>query len=603
MAQTIADRRDQDFVLHEMLCVSDLSQHEIFKDFNKKTMDMVVTEARNLAIKEILPTQKPGDEQGCRLENGKVTIPESFHKAYALYCQGEWVAPSDDPEFGGQGMPTVLAQASGELFRGANTAFHMYMGLTRGAGKLVEEFGTKEQKKVYLRNLFTGKWAGTMCLTEPEAGSDVGALTTTAKRNDDGTFSITGNKIFISGGDQNMTDNIIHAVLARIEGAPAGTKGISLFLVPKFRVKKDGTPGVHNDVLCTGLEEKMGIHGNATASLSLGSKGNCIGELIGEENRGMKAMFVMMNEARLAVGVQGFGFATASYVNAVNYARDRVQGHDLKKAFEGIHEPVTIIHHPDVKRQLLSMKAYVDGMRTLLYYTAFLFDKIKVAETTQDRERYQGLTEVLTPIVKAYCSDRSFEVCTTGVQIFGGYGYTREYPQEQLLRDCKITSIYEGTNGIQAMDLLGRKMGMKKGQYFKDLLNEMNKTIAAAKAVKGLETLAATLENAVAALSDLAKEMGTRLNSDKVMDAFASAHPFLDAAGDVCMAWFELWRALVAAPKIETAKKKDKAFYQGQVATAKYFITGVIPSTLGKIQALKSNITAIMEMPEQGFAS
>jgi hypothetical protein len=602
MAQTIADRRDQDFVLHEMLCASDLSKHEIYADFNKKTMDMVVTEARNLAIKEILPTQKPGDEQGCQLENGKVTIPESFHKAWALYCQGEWVAAADDPEFGGQGMPIVLSQVAGEWFKGANTAFQMYLGLTRGAGKLVEEFGTEEQKEVYLANMFTGKWAGTMCLTEPEAGSDVGALTTTAKRNEDGTFSISGNKIFISGGDQDVTENIIHPVLARIEGAPAGTKGISLFLVPKFRVNTDGSLGEPNDVICTGLEEKMGIHGNATAALSFGSKSNCIGELLGEENKGMKAMFVMMNEARLACGVQGFAFASHSYINAVNYARQRVQGHDLKKVFEGLHEPVTIIHHPDVKRQLLSMKAYVDGMRALIYYTAHLFDRAAIADIAEDQERYQGIIEVLTPIVKAYCTDRSFEVCTQGVQIFGGYGFTREYPQEQLLRDCKITSIYEGTNGIQAMDLLGRKLGMKKGQYFKDLLNEMNKTIAAAKEVKGLETMAAAVENAVDKLGDLAKEMGTRRMSDKALDAFASAQPFLDVAGDVCMAWFELWRALVAAPKIETAKKKDQAFYQGQVKTAKYFITGVIPSTLGKMEALKSNITAIMEMPEEGFA-
>ncbi len=602
MAQSIADRRDQEFVLHEMLDVSDLANHQLFKEFNKKTMDMIVSEARNLAVKELLPINKDGDEQGCTLENGNVRVPESFHKVFKLFCEGEWIAMCDDPEFGGQGMPQVLATTAGELFTGANCSLLMYPGLTHGAGKLVEEFGTKEQKQLYLTNLYTGKWAGTMCLTESEAGSDVGNLSTTAKRNADGTFTITGNKIFISGGDHDLTENIIHPVLARIEGAPAGTRGISLFLVPKYRVNKDGSLGKANDVVCTGLEKKMGIHGNSTASLSFGSKGNCTGELLGEENKGMKAMFVMMNEARLGVGMQGFGFATASYINAVNYARERIQGTDLMKIFDKDPKPVAIINHPDVKRQLMSMKAYVDGMRSLLYYTALCFDKVKIAENKEEKDKYDGLIELLTPIVKAYCTDRSFEVCVQGVQVFGGYGFIREYPQEQLLRDCKITSIYEGTNGIQAMDFLGRKLGLKKGKPFMDLLSEMNKTIEAAKKIEGLDALAGKVELAVNKLGVLAMHMGMTAMSEKVLDAFATAHPFLDITGDVCLAWLELWRAVVAAPKIEKAKKKDKVFYQGQVKTAQYFITWVLPSTLGKMEALLGNIPAIMEMPDAAFA-
>ena len=577
MAQHIADRRDQDFVIHEMLNVADLSKHERFEDFNKKTIDMVITEARNLAIKEILPTQTDGDEIGCILKDGQVHVPESFHKPYKLFCEGEWVAMCDDPEYGGQGMPKVLAMAAGEMFTGANCAFMMYPGLTHGAGKLVEEFGTEAQKKTYLANLYTGKWGGTMCLTEPEAGSDVGALTTTAVRNDDGTFSITGNKIFISGGDQDMVDNIVHPVLARIEGAPAGTKGISLFLVPKYKVNEDGTPGESNNVECTGIEKKMGIHGNTTASLSFGAKGPCIGELLGEENKGMKAMFVMMNEARLGTGMQGFGFATASYINAVNYAKERVQGTDLLKMFDKEPQSVSIIKHPDVRRQLINMKAYVEGMRTLLYYTGLLFDKVNLAEDEKKKARYKGLIELLTPILKAYCTDRSFEVCAQGIQVYGGYGYIREYPQEQLLRDCKITSIYEGTNGIQAMDLLGRKLGMNKGRPFMDLLGEMNKTIAAAKEIDSLVPMAKKCEIAVNRLGEVAMHMGMAAMSEQVLNAFAAAHPFLDVTGDVVMAWFHLWRAVVAAPKIEKAKKKDVAYYQGQVATADYFITCHIP--------------------------
>ncbi|WDP93069.1 MAG: acyl-CoA dehydrogenase [Desulfobacter sp.] len=602
MAQSIADRRDQDFVLHEMLSASDLAEHELFEDFNKKTMDMVVKEARNLAVKEILPTNKEGDEQGCHLENDKVTIPESFHRIYDLFCEGEWLAMCDDPDFGGQGMPRVLATAAGELFTGANCAFLMYPGLTHGAGKLVEEFGTEEQKNIYLKNLYTGKWAGTMCLTEPEAGSDVGNLSTTAVKNDDGTYTITGNKIFISGGDQDITENIIHPVLARIEGAPAGTKGISLFLVPKYRVNDDGSIGEFNDVTCTGLEEKMGIHGNATASLSFGSKGNCIGELLGEENKGMKAMFVMMNEARLGVAMQGFGFATASYINAVNYAKERIQGVDLTKIFDAEPKPVAIANHPDVKRQLMSMKANVDGMRGLLYFTAICFDRAKTAATDEEKEKWEGLIELLTPITKAYNTDRSFEVCVQGVQIYGGYGFIQEYPQEQLLRDCKITSIYEGTNGIQSMDLLGRKLGLKKGKPFMDLLTEMNLTIAAAKEIETLAPLAAKVEAAVNKLGEVAMHMGMTAMSEKVLDAFAMANPFLDVCGDVCMAWIELWRALVAQPKIEKAKKKDVAFYQGQVKTAEYYISWILPATMGKMEALQGNIPAIMEMPDAAFA-
>ncbi|MFO7749847.1 MAG: acyl-CoA dehydrogenase [Desulfobacteraceae bacterium] len=602
MAQSIADRRDQEFVLHEVLEAEKLSRHEVFEDFNKKTMDMVIKEARNLAVKEILPTTKEGDEQGCTLENGKVTIPGSFHKPYELFCQGEWIAMCDDPEYGGQGMPTSLSIAAGELFTGANCSFMMYPGLTHGAGKLVEEFGTQEQKSLYLENLYTGKWAGTMCLTEPEAGSDVGALTTTAKKNSDGTYSITGNKIFISGGDQDLTENIIHPVLARIEGAPEGTRGISLFLVPKFRINQDGTCGESNDVECTGLEEKMGIHGNATASLAFGSRGNCVGELLGEENKGMKAMFVMMNEARLGVGMQGFGFATASYINAVNYAKERVQGANILNMFDENPKSVPIINHPDVKRQLMSMKAYVDGMRSLLYYTGMLFDRVKTAENDEEREKYQGLIELLTPVVKAYCTDRAFDVCVQGVQVFGGYGFIQEYPQEQLLRDCKITSIYEGTNGIQAMDLLGRKLGIKKGKPFMDLLGEINATIARAKKHDSLAAMAEKVQAAANKLGETAMYMGTTAMSEKVLDAFASAHPFLDATGDVCLAWMELWRAAVAVEKTEKAGKKDLPFYQGQVKTAEYFITYTLPSTMGKMDAVQSNITAIMEMPEAAFA-
>jgi alkylation response protein AidB-like acyl-CoA dehydrogenase len=316
MAQVVADRRDVDFVLHEQLKVETLNQYEQYSDFNKKTIDLVVSEARNLAIKELLPCQKEGDEQGCSFENGIVSVPEAFHRAYELFREGEWTAMCDDPKWGGQGMPSSVALAANNYFNGANYPFMLHNILGHGAGKLVECFGTDKQKELFLEKMYTGIWGGSMLLTEPGAGSDVGALTTKAVKNDDGTYSITGNKIFISSGDNDVVENIIHPVLARIEEAPEGTSGISLFLVPKIRVNEDGSLGESNDVLCTGIEEKMGIHGSPTCSMALGGKDQCRGTLLGEENKGMKAMFVMMNEARLHVGMQGFSCASASYLNA-----------------------------------------------------------------------------------------------------------------------------------------------------------------------------------------------------------------------------------------------------------------------------------------------
>ena len=603
MAQAIADRRDVDFVLHEMLEAGSLAKkYEAFADFNKKTIDLVVSEARNLAVKEILPTQKEGDEQGCTLKDGKVTTPDSFKRLYDLFVEGEWLATTEDPEWGGQGMPRTIASAAMEYFNGANYPFMMYPGLTHGAGKLVEEFGTDKQKKLFLKNMYTGKWSGTMLLTEPGAGSDVGALTTTAKKNDDGTYSITGDKIFISGGEHDLTENIIHPVLARIEGAPEGTKGISLFLVPKFLVNDDGSLGEFNDVVCTGIEHKMGIHGNSTCSLALGGSGKCIGTLLGEENKGMKAMFVMMNEARLLVGFQGFACATASYMYAVNYAKERVQGKNLLEMMNPDAPAVTIINHPDVRRQLMKMKVFVEGMRSILYYVNYCADMASFGETDEEKAKYQGLVEVLTPIAKGYVTDRAFEVCSQGMQVYGGYGFIEEYPMAQLLRDCRITLIYEGTNGIQAMDLLGRKLGMNKGKPIMDLFGEMQKTVAAAKALPALEAYAGKFEEALNKLGEVALHMGQTAMSAKVLDAFANAHPFQDAAGDVVLAWMLLWRATIAATKLEKAKKKDIPFYDGVVKSLQFFVDSYLPITLGNLAAIKNTSGVAMEMSEASFA-
>jgi len=604
MTQVITDRRDIEFVLHEQLDAENLAQlHEDFADFDKKTINLVIAEAKNFAVKELLPTNKEGDEQGCTLENGKVTTPESFKRLYKIFNEGEWLATTEDPEWGGQGMPRTVAAGVAEYFNGANFPFMMYPGLTQGAGHLVEHFGTQEQKETYLKNMFTGKWTGTMLLTEPGAGSDVGALTTKAVKNDDGTFSITGEKIFISGGDHDLTENIIHPVLARIEGAPEGTKGISLFLVPKYLVNKDGSLGEFNDVICTGIEHKMGIHGNSTCSLSLGSKGNCIGTLLGEENKGMKAMFLMMNEARCLVGFQGFACATAAYMYALDYAKNRIQGKNLLEFMNPDAKSVSIMRHPDVRRQLMMMKVMVEGMRSLLYFVMYSADMSRHAPTQKEKDKYQGFVEVLTPIAKGYVTDRAFEICSQAMQVYGGYGFIEEYPVAQLLRDCRITLIYEGTNGIQAMDLLGRKLGLNKGKPIMDLFGEMQKAVTAAKALPELEKQAVKIEEAMNKLAEVAIHMGQTAMSEKALNAFANAHPFQDATGDVTMAWMLLWRATIAVQKLEKAKKKDKSFYEGIIKSLQFYVETQLPVTLGRFNALMNTSSAAIDIDDNMFPS
>ena len=615
MVQYISDRRDIDFVLYEQLNIEDILKTEKYHDLNRKMFDMVITEARNLGIKEILPTYTEGDREGVQFENGRVTVPQCFHRPYKLFVEGEWIAMAEDPEVGGQGLPAIIRQAAFEYIIGANFAIAGFGNLGHGAGKMIELFGTPEQKELFLKKVYSGEWGGTMLLTEPDAGSDVGALTTTAVKNPDGTYSISGNKIFITCGEHDLTENIIHPVLARIEGAPPGTKGISLFIVPKFWVNEDGSLGEPNDIVCSGVEEKLGIHGSPTCSMALGGKGKCRGLLLGEENKGMMVMFHMMNEARLDVGTQGFLHASAAYLYAVNYARERHQGRDIEAGKDPEAPQVAIISHPDVRRMLLQMKAYVDGMRSFVYYVAYCFDKKSTAKNQEEKERYNNLIELLTPIIKAYCSERGQFVCEQAIQVYGGYGYTKEYPVEQLYRDCKITSIYEGTNGIQAMDLLGRKLGMKKGTVFIDFLNEIKAAIESARKIPHLEDLAARLEKALNRLSEVAMVLGKTAFSKDMKLAHAYAHPFLEVVGDVIMAWMLLWRATVAAPRLEklagssdektiqskVAKNKDAAFYDGQIKAAEFFINAVLPAAVGKMNAIASPHPAAIDIHERSF--
>jgi alkylation response protein AidB-like acyl-CoA dehydrogenase len=602
MAQILADRRDIDFVLFEQLQIEEFTKHKQYAEFNRKAIELLVTEARNLATKEILPTQVDGDRIGVRFENGAVKVPESFHKAWKALRQGEWMAMNETAEWGGQGVPRTAALAATEYLMDASFAFMMYAGLTHGAARMIEALGNDKQKKLYCRKLFSGEWTGTMQLTESGAGSDVGALTTTATPNPDGTYSIVGNKIFISGGEHDLTANIVHPVLARIEGAPAGTSGISLFLVPKFWVNDDGSLGERNYVVCTGIEEKMGIHGSATCSIALGSKGKCRGTLLGEANKGMRAMFMMMNEARFLVGNQGLSCASPAYMYAVNYARQRVQGRNILKFLDKSAPAVPIIQHPDIRRMLMNMKIYVDSLRSLSYFIGSCMDRIALATDAEEKTRLQGIVDFLIPIAKAYTTDRSFEVCSLGMQVYGGYGYIREYPMEQLLRDCRITAIYEGTNGIQAMDLLGRKLGQNMGKPIQDLGEEIRKTIAAARSVDRTAGLAEKLETAVLRLEEVARQLGMTAMYGDLLTAFAQASPFLEICGDIVVGWMLLWRGRVAAEALAAgAKEKDTAFYEGQIKGGEHFFNTLLPITLGKMDAVVSLSTVVNDMPEDGF--
>lgn len=597
MSQKIADQRDIDFVLYEQLKVDTLLTSERYKDFNKKMFDMIIKEAKNLAVKELFPTYTECDRVGVSFENNRVKVPECLRKPHRLLFEGEWGALTEETTYGGQGLPFVIAQAAMEYLTVANGILISYIWLGHGAGKMIDLFGTPEQKALFVKKLYTGVWGATMVLTEPEAGSDVGALTTSAKKLEDGTYGITGNKIFITNGDQNLTENIIHPVLARIEGAPQGTQGISIFLVPKIRVNPDGSLGEPNDVVCTGVEHKMGLHGSPTCSLAFGSKGRCRGWLLGKANKGMEIMFHMMNEVRLEVGTQGFIAGSLAYLHALDYAKQRLQGRPIENLGDPLAPQVPIIQHPDVRRMLIKMKAYVEGMRSMIYFAALCMDK-KSNSLEPDRVHYSNLLEILTPIVKSYSSERGFDVCVEAMQVFGGYGYTREYPIEQMLRDVKIASIYEGSNGIQAMDFLGRKIFSSKGTLLKSLVKEISTRIRISKTQENLADLAEKLEQAVDKFTKTCNATSAAILTPHMKSAFASAHPLMEAAGDIVLAWMLLWRASVAQTRLDS---KEADFYTGKIMTARFFIQTILPVTLGKLDAILYEDNPAVMMGESAF--
>ncbi|OPL12623.1 MAG: hypothetical protein AVO39_11400 [delta proteobacterium MLS_D] len=604
MASEWVDVRDIQFLLHEVFKIGDLLGKPPFEDHDADMVNMVLSEAAKLTENEIAPTY-PDEVQGvpveAKFENGTVSVPEAYHRLFRLYCEGGWLSTSESYEVGGQGLPALVSAACANMFLAGNQAFMMYPGLTHGAARLMEDFLHNDLRDIVLEKMYTGQWAGTMCLTEPGAGSDVGALKATAKRNDDGTYSITGTKSFISAGDHDLTENIIHPVLARIVGDPPGTKGISIFMIPKIRFNADGSLGEPNDLTTGNIEHKMGIHGNGTCTINFGENGNCIGYLMGEEREGMKIMFHMMNEERQGVGMMGVALSSAAYQHALAYAKERLQGSNIMKMGDPSAPQAPIIQHPDVRRMLIRMKSITEGIRALAFYVYYCMDKQKAAATDDDLFKWTGMIEVLTPLVKSYCTDMGDEVTWLAIQTYGGYGYCKEYPVEQMARDNRINPIYEGTNGIQAMDLLGRKLGAKKGMYFMNLLGETQAEVGKAKNNDTLKEEAAIVETALNKCAEAAMTFSSLIKTNPFVPLLA-AYDFLDCLSEALIGWFHIWMANVATEKLEAATlDKEKAFYTGKIESARFFINRTTALVPAKLETLTRDETSAMRIPEEGF--
>lgn len=598
------DMRDVRFQLFEWLPTAKLLTSPRFSQWTQGDLEMVLEEAYKLAAEVLAPTNKEGDRVGAKYENGKVLMPPSFREAYNKLCEGGWISCINSPEFGGMGLPEVVGTAINEFFFGANISLSLTALLTRGAGYLIEKFGTDQMRQLFLEKMYSGQWGGTMCLTEPQAGSDVGASKTRAVKQENGTYLIQGEKIFITSGDQDLTENIIHLVLARTPGAPAGTAGLSLFVVPKIRVNPDGSLGQPNDVQTAGIEHKLGIHGSPTCSLVFGPNNACEGYLLGEELQGMKLMFHMMNPARIEVGLQGEALAAASLQEALQYAKTRLQGRHWTRLKDHEAPQVPIIEHPDVRRMLFTSLAYVQAMRALLMQTSYYIDMTRVTEG-EEQERYQSYVEVLTPICKAWASDWGFRVTEWCLQVFGGYGYTQEYPAEQYLRDAKIASIYEGTNGIQALDLVARKLPAKGGKPIRELLGQAEATFKKLRNDPQFMEPAWMLGAALKQIEDISKGLTKR--PDAAMVVLLNAVPFLDMIGDTLGAHFLLDQAALAREKLQQAyqaagvdpedeklaakflaENADAAFYHNKVQAAIHFAYRVLPNVTARAVAIRA---------------
>ena len=593
MSNYQAPMRDMQFLLHEVFKAEQLwaTMPAVEELIDKDTADAILSEGAKLTSEVIAPLNRNSDEQGATWSNGDVTTPDGFAKAYQLYCEGGWGSLSGDPEHGGMGMPKMLQSFVEEMTQSASISFALYPMLTAGASLALSAHASTEMKQTYLENMYSGQWAGTMCLTEPHAGSDLGIMTAKAEAQADGSFALSGTKIFITGGEQDLTENIIHLVLAKIPGAPEGPRGISMFVVPKFLLNDDGSLGARNTVTCGSIEHKMGIKGSATCVMNFdGAKGF----LVGEENKGLNYMFTMMNYERLGMGIQGVGAAETSYQQAAEYAIERIQGRSATGVKSADKKADSLIVHPDVRKMLLTMRAFNEGGRCFSTYVAKQLDIVKFSHDDVEKQQAEALVALLTPVAKAFMTDMAYESCNLGQMVFGGHGYVREWGQEQLVRDVRIAQIYEGTNGIQALDLLGRKVVANKGKFLDVYFTEITTFIdqhTDNQALTGfVQPLAVALEKLKAVTGLIIAEH----DQDKNMVG-ASASDYLAAFGLLSYAY--MW-ALMAE---KSSAHKDEDFYQAKLYVGVFFNERLLPRIDGHIHAIEAGSKSLMAMPENLF--
>ena len=593
------DDRDVRFVLKEHLGVQKLLECEAYSAFTMEDFDMILDQAQKLAATEIAPTFQDGDREGAHFDKGTVKVPKSFHRAWEVYKEGGWFGLGLNPEYGGQGAPTLITEAATEFLQSANFTFLTYTGMGPGNGGMIENYGTQKLKDLFIKKMYDGTWSGGMCLTEPAVGSDAHMVSAKAIPNADGTYKIQGSKIFITSGEHDLVKNIIHLVIARIEGAPAGAKGVSLFAVPKIWVNDDGTMGEHNDVACIGVEHKMGLCGSATCAMNFGDNGNCRGYLVGEQGMGLAYMFQMVNLARMAIGLEASAFGANMYANCLAYAKERVQG-TLYGSKDG--KRVRIVEHPDVRRMLMNLKSLTEGMRALTYKAYFMEDLAKAHPDPELREMAHQRLELFTPLVKAYCSDRIFEMGRDGIQILGGYGFTKEYPVEQYTRDCKIFSIWDGTNYVQSIDLIGRKLKMAGGKAFGGWVDEVNQFISANKGNAALAEETAILYEALQAVLGVITKYDEYKKEGRVDLVPLTSTRFLDCVAEVAVAHLLLEQAVIAQGKLAMQLNEgDKFFYEGKLETVRFYAKTFLPQVFGRVRIIGLEDTSAMRIKEESL--
>ena len=607
----LVDLRDIHFVLFEMLGVDSFGErYPMYEGQDRAIYEEFINLAERIAVEQVYPVNAEGDKAGCTFDpsDNSVRIPACFHKPLDVYYEAGFPGISIDPDHGGAGMPESIYLACFEILSAGSVPFMMYPGLSIAAMHVIRHFWQNPMKDLFIEKMMSGIWGGTMCLTEASAGSDVGLGKSKAVRNDDDTYRISGQNIFISSAENDYYENMIHLKLARIEGDPAGTKGLSLFVVPKFLVNPDGSIGKKNDVVCAGIEHKMGIRSSATCTMSFGESGSCTGYLIGQERQGMKIMFHMMNEARLGVSVQGLSLASSAYLHAATYAKNRLQGSDIRELMNPEAKPVTIINHPDVKRMLLWMKSHVEGMRFLSHYVAYN-QVIHESSDGEEKKEAGALCDLLLSVAKAGNTDTGLMVTSEAIQVYGGYGYCSDYPVEQLMRDARIFPVYEGTNGIQSQNLAMRQILMNKDQYnYSVFKKRINKTISSARGIVD-DKYINTVELGLKKFDDAVEMMKEQLKTGKFIHLFMECTQLQQAMHMLCLAWGHLWALTTAAPAMKKitgelkgeerdrllSENNEAAYYTGRVLSAQFYIGSVFPVFFGKIDSLLGEESAVLK--------